>query len=388
MIVPRRPIGYFTLAVGILVLGWLWAGNRLTPSPESQTAVAASAETAVSPPRRAVVPSNRGSFAPLVKGMKPAVVNISTIGQSQAVPRGVKEPFEEFFERFFGGRPEELPPQRSLGSGFILDKNGYILTNNHVVENAQQILVRLSDEREFEARLIGRDPQTDLALIKIPAKRDIPAVRLGDSDAIEVGDWVIAIGNPFGLDQTVTAGIVSAKGRVIGAGPYDDFIQTDASINPGNSGGPLFNTQGEVIGINTAIASRTGGSVGIGFAIPVNMAKKVIAQLKGKGRVIRGWLGVSFQPLTPALRRQLGLRNLRGALVAQVIPDSPADRGGFRSGDVIVRVEENPVIRPGDLPRLVADLPIGKDEAFRVIRNGRELTLTAKIGEQPRMPRN
>ncbi|MBI4737147.1 MAG: trypsin-like peptidase domain-containing protein, partial [candidate division NC10 bacterium] len=288
-----RQLNSVVKAVGgiavILLLGYLFyfGGTDLL---RSSRATATAAETKPAP--EGWVPSRPDTLAPLVDEVKPAVVNIGTTQAARQPRRGFRgpfrgpEPFEEFFERFFGGpMPQEPRPQQSLGSGFIIDKDGYILTNNHVIENAGMIMVKLANEKEYEAKVIGRDPRTDLALIKINARADLPVVRVGDSDALRVGDWVIAIGNPFGLGQTVTAGIVSAKGRVIGQGPYDDFIQTDAAINPGNSGGPLFNTRGEVVGINTAIFSQSGGNIGIGFAVPVNMAKSLVPQLKAKGRV-------------------------------------------------------------------------------------------------------
>jgi len=265
------------------------------------------------------------NFADLAEHLKPAVVNISTTqvvkGQRRAAPRfpfpspfGERDPFEEFFERFFGGEgPQREMRRRSLGSGFIVNKDGYIVTNNHVVENASDIKVSLSDKEEFDAKVVGRDPKTDVALIKIDAKKDLPATSLGDSGKLRVGEWVVAIGNPFGLGNTVTVGIVSAKGRIIGAGPYDDFIQTDASINPGNSGGPLFNLHGEVVGINTAIVAS---GQGIGFAIPINVAKDLLIQLREKGKVTRGWLGVQVQRVTPELAKSFGLDRERGALVA------------------------------------------------------------------------
>jgi serine protease Do len=289
----------------------------------------------------------------------------------------------EFFERYFGeGAPREEPRQ-SLGSGLIVEADGYILTNNHVVENARMIMVRLSDEREYEARVVGRGPRTDLALLRIPDGRPLPTVKLGDSDRLRVGDWVLAIGNPFGLEQTVTAGIVSAKGRVIGAGPYDDFIQTDAPINPGNSGGPLFNTQGEVVGINSAIFSQSGGSVGIGFAIPINLAKELVPQLKAKGRITRAWLGVGIAPVTPELAQKLGRAGRDGALIAEVVSNGPAARAGIRPGDVIVALQGRPIRRGDELPRATARAPVGSDVELRVFRDGKELTVTVPLGELP-----
>lgn len=328
------------------------------------------------------------SFAGLVKAVSPAVVNISTVrtikGGGRVFrhfmgPFDKKDPFRDFFEKFFGDQsPERDLKQRSLGSGFIIDKDGYIITNNHVIERADQIKVRLADEREFSAEIIGRDPKTDLALIKINSFRDLPSVILGNSDTLFVGDWVITIGNPFGLNHTVTAGIVSAKGRVIGAGPYDDFIQTDASINPGNSGGPLSNVKGEVIGINTAIVAT---GQGIGFAIPINIAKEIIVQLKEKRRVVRGWLGVAIQKMTPELARSFGIKEGKGALVGDVFAGSPADKASIKRGDVIIEFDGQKIDEMSDLPRLVANTPVGKTVTIKIIREGQEQTLTAKIAE-------
>lgn len=286
-------------------------------------------------------------FVVLAKKLKPIVVNISSTQVSEAAgpqefgnPFGEDDPFNDFWRRFFGGPVPRGPQrQRSLGSGFIIDADGSILTNNHVVENAQKIVVKLADDQEYEAKVIGRDQKTDIAIIRINAKTSLPAAALGDSDRLEVGEWVVAIGNPFGLDSTVTSGIVSAKGRHIGQGPYDNFIQTDASINPGNSGGPLINLKGEVIGINTAIFSRSGTNIGIGFAIPINLVKELLPQLRGKGRVTRGYLGVLIQKVTPDIAESLGMDKGYGALVANVSKDGPAERAGVKVGDVIVEFD-------------------------------------------------
>jgi len=370
----------------VLLLGYLFyfGGTDLIRSPR---ATATAAET--KPAQAGWVPSRPDTLAPLVEEVKPAVVNIGTTQAPRQQPRrGFRapfrgqEPFEDFFERFFGGpMPQESRPQQSLGSGFIIDKEGYILTNNHVLENAGTISVKLANEKEYEAKVVGRDPRTDLALIKINARADLPVVQLGDSDALRVGDWVIAIGNPFGLGQTVTAGIVSAKGRVIGQGPYDDFIQTDAAINPGNSGGPLFNTKGEVVGINTAIFSQSGGNIGIGFAVPISMAKGLVPQLKAKGRVSRGWLGVSIGPVTDEASKELKLKDKKGALVMEVVERSPADRAAIQQGDVIVSFDGKDVAGSTDLPRIVGNTAIGKEVTVRVIREGRTLDLKVTIRE-------
>jgi len=320
------------------------------------------------------------SFADLVDKLKPAVVNIST---SKIIKsggnRGQRSPFgddffdrffggEEFFRRFFGDSPQRQFKQRSLGSGFIISRDGYIFTNNHVVEKADKIKVRLSNGKEYDARVVGKDAKTDIALIKIKAANHLPVVEFGDSDRLRVGDWVIAIGNPFGLEQTVTVGIVSAKGRVIGAGPYDNFIQTDASINPGNSGGPLFSVDGKVVGINTAIVAQ---GQGIGFAIPVNMAREMLPELKARGKVTRGWLGISVQDITEDMAHSLKIKGKEGALVADVVQGDPADRAGIRAGDVIAEIDGRKVKDAHDLLRLVATIHIGKKVDIKVVRNGR-----------------
>ncbi|HEV8342291.1 MAG TPA: DegQ family serine endoprotease [Candidatus Binatia bacterium] len=326
-------------------------------------------------------------FINLAKKMRPLVVNISTVqvsegGQGFSSPFGEEDPFSEFWRRFFGGPiPRGPQQQRSLGSGFIIDSDGSILTNNHVVENAQKIVVKLSDEREFEAKVVGKDSKTDIAVVKIDARGSLPIASLGDSDRLEVGEWVMAIGNPFGLDSTITAGIVSAKGRHIGAGPYDDFIQTDASINPGNSGGPLINLHGEVVGINSAIFSRTGGNIGIGFAIPINLAKELLPQLKGKGKVTRGYLGVLIQKVTPDIAESLGLEKARGALVANVSKDGPADRAGIKVGDVIIEFDGKEIKDSNELPIIVARTAVNKKARLKVLRDKKEVTLAVAVGE-------
>jgi serine protease Do len=323
-------------------------------------------------------------FVELAKKNKPAVVNISTakVIKSQTPfqrsPRGPlgNDPFEEFFGRFFGNMPKQPYTSRSLGSGFIISSDGYILTNYHVVAGADEIKVKLSDAREFKGVVKGWDEKLDLALLKIDAKSPFPATVLGDSDTTEVGESVMAIGNPFGLGQTVTSGIVSAKERVIGSGPYDDFIQTDASINPGNSGGPLINARSEVIGINTAIVS---GGQGIGFAIPVNMAKTVISQLKEKGKVTRGWLGVVIQPITPDLAKSFGHKEEAGALVAEVVKDSPAQKAGIKNGDIITDFNGKKIREIHELTRLVAATPVGKKVKLGLHRGGKAEMKTVTI---------
>jgi len=326
----------------------------------------------------------------LAKKMRPIVVNISSTqisdvrGQGEfGSPFGEEDPFNDFWKRFFGGPlPRGRQRQQSLGSGFIIDSDGSILTNNHVVENAQKIVVKLlGDDQEYEAKVVGRDPKTDIAIIKINTKNNLPVANFGDSDKLEVGEWVVAIGNPFGLDSTVTSGIVSAKGRHIGQGPYDNFIQTDASINPGNSGGPLINLRGEVIGINTAIFSRTGGNMGIGFAIPVNLAKELLPQLRGKGKVTRGYLGVLIQKVTPEIADSLGMEKGYGALVANVSKDGPAEKAGVKVGDVIVEFDGKEVKDSGDLPIIVARTPVDKKVRMKLLRDKKEVILTVAVGE-------
>jgi serine protease Do len=303
-------------------------------------------------------------------------------GGSPGSPFQPGDPRGEFWRRFFGGQGPRGPSrQQSLGSGFIIDRDGSILTNNHVVENAQKITVKLSDGRDFEAKVIGRDPKTDIAIIKIDAKGDLPIAPLGDSDRLEVGEWVMAIGNPFGLDSTVTSGIVSAKGRHIGAGPYDNFIQTDASINPGNSGGPLINLRGEVVGINTAIFSQSGGNIGIGFATPINSAKEIVPELKSKGKITRGWLGVSIQSVTPDLANTLGLEKSRGALVAEVLKDGPAERAGIKVGDVIVDFDGTEIKDSNELPTIVARTRPDKQVRVKLLRDRKELSIPVTINE-------
>jgi serine protease Do len=330
------------------------------------------------------------SFVDLAKKAKPAVVNISveqTVkGPGNAPfrsPFNENDPFHDFFERFFNEQqgPREYK-QRGLGSGFIIDKDGYILTNNHVVSHSDKILVKMADNKEYSAKVIGSDPKTDLALIKIEPKEPLIALPLGDSDKLEVGEWVIAIGNPFGLEHTVTAGIVSAKYRNINMGPYDNFIQTDASINRGNSGGPLLNTRGEVVGINAVIMSdgMGSGSVGIGFAIPVNMAKDLLPQLK-EGKVVRGWLGVLIQEITPDLKEKFNLKENKGALVADVNPDGPADKAGIKRGDVITTFDGKEVNGFKDLPLIVSKTPVGKTVSVEVLRKGEKKSFKVKVGE-------
>ncbi len=330
------------------------------------------------------------SFADLARKINPSVVNISTtkIFKTKGFHHpfmGENDPFrfffgDDFFKKFFGDKLPREFKQRSLGSGFIIDPDGYILTNNHVVAKADKIVVKLENGKEYKAKIIGTDPKTDVALIKIKADKPLKAVTLGDSDKIRVGDWVVAIGNPFGLSHTVTAGIISAKGRVIGSGPYDDFIQTDASINPGNSGGPLIALDGTVIGINTAIVAT---GQGIGFAIPINMAKNIIPQLKKTGHVVRGWLGVYIQDITPALAEKFGLKeDQKGVLVSKVFKNSPAEKGGLKAGDVITKFDGKTVHTGHELALVVSQTKVGKKVEVEIIRDGKTLVKTVKVGKR------
>jgi serine protease Do len=319
------------------------------------------------------------NWVALTRVLKPAVVNISTKrveeGAQFQSPFGDNDPFQQFFKQF-GGQGRHTV--RSMGSGFIINPAGYIVTNNHVVEGASEIQVKIGDGRELPGKVVGRDPRTDLALLKVDAS-GLPVIPLGDSSELQVGEQVMAIGNPFGLERTVTTGIVSATGRVIGQGPYDDFIQTDASINPGNSGGPLINARGQAVGINAAIFSQSGGSVGIGFAIPINQAKSVVTQLAASGKVTRGWLGVMIQPLTPELAKGFKVTTGTGALVASVQDDSPAAHAGIKAGDVITEYDGQSVARASDLSRLVAATAVGRQVPITIVREGKPARLDVKI---------
>jgi serine protease Do len=322
------------------------------------------------------------SFAPLVKANKASVVNISTrqvLKVRQPSPFGDPQ-MDDFFYRFFGGQPPQREQVRqSLGSGFVISADGYILTNNHVVDQATDIKVSFDDGRVLEAKLIGRSPEIDIALIKVEAM-GLQAVSLGDSDVLEVGDWVMAIGNPFGLSQTVTKGIVSAKGRVIGAGPYDDLVQTDAAINPGNSGGPLFNTAGQVVGINTMILAK---GQNLGFAVPMNMVKEVLPSLKEKGRPDLGWLGVDAQNVTPEIAEALGMTEPIGAIIRSVTKGGPADKAGLLRGDVIIELDGKKILSPAELPRMIAFGHIGKTVTFKVGRQGETIEVRVVVEKRP-----
>ena len=365
------------VVVLILVFSLSFAGYGLaqtSPRKESRSHDAASAS------KQALLPD----FVTLAEKLGPVVVNVSTTQIIKETPNPFEreDPLGEFWRRFFG---ENYPPdfrQQALGSGVIIDRDGTILTNNHVIESAQKIVVRLSnDDRQFAAKVIGSDEKTDLAVIKIDVGHDLPVAPLGDSDRLKVGEWIVAMGSPFGLQNTITAGIVSAKSRQIGAGPYDDFIQTDASINPGNSGGPLINMQGEVVGINTAIFSRAGGNIGIGFAIPINLAKELLPELKTKGRVTRGWLGVAVQRVTPDIAESLGMESATGALVVNVASASPAERAGIKVRDVIIQYGGKPIKDSSDLPLMVARTHVGANVNITVLRDKRNVPLRVTIAE-------
>ena len=416
-----------TLAVGIIIgIGaTIWLGRTSGPAPSHapSPAILAAQPTAQRSPAAAVVAADGAiapapapltvlpDFATLAERLSPVVVNISTSSQGKQQmdapqfhgpggggqggpqwPFGDGDPreFGEPFEHFFGPsprQPQRPQRQRSLGSGFIIDTEGYILTNNHVVDNADEILVRLGTGKEYKASVVGKDAKTDIALLRIENAAGLTAVTLGDSDGLKVGEWVMAIGNPFGLDHTVTAGIVSAKGRFIGAGNYDDYIQTDAAINPGNSGGPLINLRGEVVGINSAIFSRTGGNIGIGFAVPINIAKELVPQLKEKGKVTRGWLGVLIQKVTPEIAESLGLKRPTGALVASVTAASPAARAGLKTGDLIVSIDGQAIDDPNAFDYRFATKPLGGSARVGIVRAGREAMLTVPLQTAPETPR-
>jgi serine protease Do len=378
-------------------------------------AVLLGAATLVAVPLAAVLPATPAfarpapdSFADLAAKLLPAVVNVSSSATMTAHAGGPGpdfpmfppgSPFEQFFKDFLdrnhqggpgnqGGqaKPSQPAPERrtqSLGSGFVIDPSGIIVTNNHVIEGADEITVTLQDNTSLKATLIGRDERVDIALLRVKSDKPLPAVAFGDSDASRVGDWVLAIGNPFGLGGSVTAGIVSARGRDIRQGPYDDFIQTDAAINKGNSGGPLFNMDGQVIGINTAIYSPSGGSIGIGFSIPANLAKNVVAQLRDFGHARRGWLGVRIQPVTSDIAESLGLHETTGSLVAGVVPGGPAELAKIHNGDIITKFNGQDVKENHTLPRIVAETAIGTDVPVMLLRDGKEVTVTAKVGELP-----
>jgi serine protease Do len=371
-------IGFFVVSV-VEVLRSSFAPSG--PGPDVQAASAVTTGDVARAPF---------SFADLAEKLKPSVVNISTTKTMRSggfrSPFGQGSPFgrfggDDFFERFFGDMPQRQFKQKSLGSGFIISHDGYIFTNNHVVEQADEILVKLSDGKEYKAKVIGKDVTTDIALIKIKSNDSLPVAEIGDSDKLRVGDWVLAIGNPFGLEQTVTAGIVSAKGRVIGAGPYDNFIQTDASINPGNSGGPLFNMEGKVVGINTAIVSQ---GQGIGFAIPISMAKNILPDLKAKGKVTRGMLGITVQDISDdiAITLKLKDKDKSGVLIADVSEGDPADKAGLKSGDIVTEINGKPVKDTHGLLLMIAEFPVGETIKVKIVRDGQEKVFPITIAER------
>jgi serine protease Do len=371
-----------------ILIALLLVGSVIGFGYGMSTAIKASHAGPAPAPAVSETPMVPANFTDLARTVRPGVVNIQVVKKVKNVdfgfrrfpgnPFGDQNPFGDFFGPFSEGNPPRGYKQQGVGSGFVMNKEGYILTNNHVVEDADQIKVKLANGKEYDGKVVGRDPKTDLALVKINGASDLHPLQMGNSDDLKVGSWVVAVGSPFGLEQTVTAGIVSAKGRVIGSGPYDDFIQTDASINPGNSGGPLINMNGEIVGINTAIIAS---GQGIGFAIPINMAKAIVPQLQEKGHVTRGWLGVSIQEVTPELAKSFGLKEKKGALVAQVVSGSPAEKAGVEQGDVILEFDGKEVADSKDLPRMVASTPVGKAVTIRLSRNGNILDRQVKVGE-------
>ena len=386
----RFGLGALCAALVLLFLGGLVIANEMRHNAADTSAAQA-------------MPAMQGapdSFAELAGRLGPSVVNIKTTRTAEGASWNMPEwfehgPFEDFYRRFFRDERErhgERQPRRGHsrqrrpghfrqhgnGSGVIISAEGQILTNHHVVERADEVIVTLTDGREYEAHVVGRDPKTDLAVLQVDVAESLPAATLGSSDNLRVGDWVMAIGNPFGLSHTVTAGIVSGKGRIIGAGPYDDFIQTDASINPGNSGGPLFNMSGDVVGINTAMLPH---GRGIGFAIPVDTAKPLIPQMVATGGVTRGYLGVSIQSITPELAEAMALSGTRGALVGEVKPDSPAAQAGLQTGDVITAFDGRPVASARDLPGMVAETAVGRDVSLTVQRQGEAIELGVTVGK-------
>jgi serine protease Do len=381
-------------AAALLATTVIAGGGFAFAQAGAQPGAQAGAPTGANAPLEMAPVANQAGFADLAAKVGPAVVNIATTetadqtsgpemqGQMPQFPPG--SPFNEMFRHFFEGQNQmHMAPTHALGSGFIIDPAGYIVTNNHVVDHAHQIKVTLGDGKSYPAKVIGRDSKTDLALLKIDASKPLPYIAFGNSDKERVGDWVVAVGNPFGLGGTVTAGIVSAHDRDLNNGPYDDYLQIDAPINPGNSGGPLFNQSGQVIGIDTAIYSPNGGSVGIGFAIPSNLATKVVAQLRDHGKVERGWLGVAMQPLTPALATAVGHPGAEGVLVDKVMDDSPAQKAQLKQGDVITAFNGEAIKSPKDLALDVADAANGTAAKLTIWRDGQQSSVDVTIGEQP-----
>src|SRR5882724_8346126 len=373
----------FALVLASALTGYLVRDRIMvgTPVPSPARAAASSA----------LPETLQATFVGVAQQLGPAVVNIGTVHRSKArrpigPQPGSDDPFfQDFFKQFFGTdtpgqRPEFRQP--SLGSGVIIDKRGLVLTNFHVIKGADEISVRLSDKKEYRGKVLGVDPKTDLALVRFEPEHELRVAALGDSDALKVGEWAIAIGNPFGLDQTVTVGVISATGRSdVGVATYENFIQTDASINPGNSGGPLLNLRGEVIGINTAIFSQSGGSIGIGFAIPINMVKRVVDQLVDKGKVVRGWLGVSLQPLSPELAESLGVPGKQGAVVGSTMAGGPAAAAGLLQNDVILAYDKTAVESSQHFQRLTAESKVGSKVVLQVVRKKQKVDVTITVGE-------
>lgn len=378
------------IALILTVHGQAWFGDADKPTATSESPVPAESTASINDSLNQ--PFTFGTFRQIARDESSCVVNIatSTVTKPRAMPRGYRSPFEDFFDdesfrHFFGPRNEQRV--QSLGSGVIIDSEGYVLTNNHVIEDVDEIQVNTLDGKTYDAKVVGTDSQTDIALIRFEPEEPVHAVPIGDSDTIEVGDWVMAIGNPFGFGHTVTVGVVSAKGRSYVMPtqelPYQDFIQTDASINPGNSGGPLLDIRGNLIGINAVIASRTGQSAGIGFAIPINMIKSLLPDLKEKGTVTRGWLGVSIQTLDENLSQSMGLKSNKGALISEIVADGPADRAGLLVGDVVVRFDKTDIKDSSHLSLTVASTPVGTNSTLVIIRDGKEKSFQVELGERP-----
>lgn len=379
---PKKRKAYLLWGLGLVTVGVLF-GLVLASGIKFDISIRSSKVEAESQPSvPAITPT---SFAGVVKQVYPAVVNINTTTTVKApeypipFPSPFGSPFDDFFDRFFGRMPREFK-QRSLGSGVVISDDGFIITNNHVVEKADQVRVSMLGGQTFDAQVIGKDKSTDIALIRIKADKPLPFAKLGNSDALEIGEWVLAMGNPVGLDHTVTAGIISAKSRSLGLGGLEDFLQTDASINPGNSGGPLVNLQGQVVGINTAILAN---AQGIGFAIPINIVRTFLPQLKTKGHIVRGWLGVSIQEITPEIRDAMGLGDIQGALVADVVKGSPADQAGIQRGDIITEFKGKPIDRYSRLPLIVSSTPPGTVTSMKIVRNGKVHTMQVRVGTFP-----
>ena len=381
-----KAFSFAVYALAFFSLG-IYVHSALTkPGPPASQQGSAAADAPLGSPGPKGIPGSDNPFIQVAEQVTPSVVNISTVTTGKTGkpgelfrPFGNDPFFRDFFDRFFEGMPRRRQ-QTSLGSGVVIDRAGLILTNNHVIKDADEITVRFSNKQEAKGKVVGTDGKTDLAVIRVTTKEELPVARLGNSDTLRVGEWAIAIGNPFGLDHTLTVGVVSATGRSeVGIAAYENFIQTDASINPGNSGGPLLNVRGEVIGINTAIVAS---GQGIGFAIPINMARKIMDDLVKKGKVTRGWLGVGVQPLTPELAKSFGVSG-EGVLVNQVMPKSPAEAAGLKVGDLILSVDGKAIKDPRELQRIIADVDIGKSIEVQILREKEKRTIRAQIGEVP-----